>query len=235
MHAKPGKPCLRGTRRWRRFNDATHRNIRFRLRVRRPVTVHRNNPGRGKTRRRSGVRAGHHGLDGWPDRRRQAQDLVDRDRDRRFQSGRRYSHGARRLSRHRRRLRHQEGRSHHRYPGSLRQPAGTESARRRRLAGKRQRGARCRRQQTAMERRRRHQAHRVPGRRRAAAHGLRAGHQISGHAQGGQAKGHHRQCGAGRRCPRHRAGVARHRPERQRPLHPDSAGRRPGRHHRNAL
>ena len=34
---------------------------------------------------------------------------------------------------------------------------------------------------------------------------------------------------------RHRAGVARHRPERQRPLHSDPAGRRPGRHHRDAL
>ena len=122
-----------------------------------------------------------------------------------------------------------------RHPGSLRQPAGTEGARRRRLAGKRQRGARCRRQQAAMDLWRRHQADRVPGRRRAAAHGLRAGHQISGHAVGGQAEGHHRQRGAGRRRPRYRAGVARHRPERQRPLHPDPAGRRPGRHHRNAL
>ena len=55
------------------------------------------------------------------------------------------------------------------------------------------------------------------------------------HAFGGEAEGHHRQRGAGRRCPRYRAGVARHRPERQRPLHPDPAGRRPGRHHRDAL
>jgi hypothetical protein len=46
---------------------------------------------------------------------------------------------------------------------------------------------------------------------------------------------HHRQRGAGRRRSRYRAGVARHRPERQRPLHPDPAGRRPGRHHRDAL
>ena len=50
-----------------------------------------------------------------------------------------------------------------------------------------------------------------------------------------QAEGHHRQRGAGRRRARHRAGVARHRPERQRPLHPDPAGRRPGRHHRDAV
>ena len=55
------------------------------------------------------------------------------------------------------------------------------------------------------------QADRVPGRRRAAAHGLRAGHQISDHAGGGETEGHHRQRGAGRRRARHRAGVARHR------------------------
>ena len=191
--------------------------------------------GRCKARRRSRVRARHHRLDGRPDRRRQAQDLVDRHRHRRLQSRRRHPHGPRRLSRHRRRLRHQEDRTHPRHPGSLRQPSGTEGARRRRLAGKRQRGARCRRQQAAMDLRRRHQADRVPGRRRAAAHGLRAGHQISGHAVGGQAEGHHRQRGAGRRCPRYRAGVARHRAERQRPLHSDPAGRRPGRHHRDAV
>ena len=113
--------------------------------VRRPVVRHR------KARRRSRLRARHHGLDGRPDRRRQAQDLVDRHRDRRFQSRRRHPHGPRRLSRHRRRLRHQEDRAHHRHPGSLRQPAGTEGARRRRLAGKRQRGARRCRQQAAMD------------------------------------------------------------------------------------
>ena len=45
----------------------------------------------------------------------------------------------------------------------------------------------------------RHQADRVPGRRRAAAHGLRAGHQISDHAGGSETEGHHRQRGAGRR------------------------------------
>ena len=57
------------------------------------------------------------------DRRRQAQDLVDRDVDRRRQSGRRNPHGPGRLSRHRRRVRHQGVRPHHRYPGPLRQSA----------------------------------------------------------------------------------------------------------------
>jgi hypothetical protein len=55
---------------------------------------------------------------------------------------------------------------------------------------------------------RRHQAHRIPGRRRAAAHGLCAGHQISGDTRSRTAEGHHRQRGAGRRCARHRAGMA---------------------------
>ena len=77
--------------------------------------------------------------------------------------------------------------------------------------------------------------HHVPGRRRAAAHGLRAGHQISrGDAHGARAR-HHRQRGAGRRRARHRAGVARDRPAGPRPLHPDPAGRRPARDHRDAL
>ena len=50
-----------------------------------------------------------------------------------------------------------------------------------------------------------------------------------------QAEGHHRQRGAGRQRARHRAGVARDRAERQRPLHPDPAGRRPGRGDRDAV
>ena len=86
--------------------------IRFCPRSHRPVAVRRPVIGRCKARRRSRVRARHHGLDGRPARRRQAQDLVDRDRDRRFQSRRRHPHGPRRLSRHRRRLRHQEDRAH---------------------------------------------------------------------------------------------------------------------------
>ena len=75
------------------------------------------------------------------DRRRQTQNLVDRDLDHRRQSGRRNPHGPRRLSRYRRRICDQDIRPDDRHPGSLRQSARTESARRRRLAGKRQRGA----------------------------------------------------------------------------------------------
>ena len=46
---------------------------------------------------------------------------------------------------------------------------------------------------------------------------------------------HHRQRGAGRRRARHRAGVARDRADGPRPLHPDPAGRRPDRDHRDAV
>ena len=74
--------------------------------------------------RRGRLRARHHRLDGTADRGRQAQDLVDRHRHRRCQSRRRNPHGPRRLSRHRRRIRHQDVQSHHRYPGPLRQAAG---------------------------------------------------------------------------------------------------------------
>ena len=148
---------------------------------------------------------------------------------------RRNPHGPRRLSRHRRRIRHQDIQPHHRYPGPLRQPAGAQGARRRRLARERQRGAGGRRHQAVVDARRGNLPHPVPGRRRAAAHGLRAGHQISRRHPHGARPRHHRQRGAGRRRARHRAGVARDRPARRRPLHPDPAGRRPGRDHRDAV
>ena len=121
------------------------------VRPRQPCRFRRHVAGRRKAHRRGRLRAGHHRLDGRPDRGRQAQDLVDRHLDRRQQSRRRHPHGPRRLSRHRRRLRHQDLRSHHRHPGSLCQSARTEGARRRRLAGERQRGARRRRQQAALD------------------------------------------------------------------------------------
>ena len=75
------------------------------------------------------------------DRGRQTQDLVDRHHADRLQPRRRDPHGPRRLSRHRRRLRHQDLRPHHRHPGPLCRPAAAARKRRRRLAGKRQRGA----------------------------------------------------------------------------------------------
>ena len=172
---------------------------------------------------------------GAADRRRQAQDLVDRHRDRRCQSRRRNPHGPGRLSRHRRRLRHQDLQPHQRHPGPLRQSAGTQGARRRRLAGKRQRGAARRRDETVLDARLGNLPHHVPGRRRAAAHGLCAGREISGGDAHGARARHRRQRRAGGRRARYRAGVARDRADGPRPLHPDPAGRRPSGGDRDAL
>ena len=132
-------------------------------------------------------------------------------------------------------IRHQDLQSHHRHPGPLRQSAGAQGARRRRLAGERQRGAVRRGHQALLDARTGSPPHHVPGRRCASAHGLRAGHQISrSDAHGARAR-HHRQCRAGRRRARHRAGVARDRPDGERQIHSDPAGRRPGGHHRDAV
>ena len=122
-------------------------------------------------------------------------------------------HGAGRLSRHRRRLRHQDIRAHHRHPGSLRQLAGAAGARRRRLAGKRQRSAACWRYKTGLDARLGDLPHHVPGRRRTAAHGLCPGREIpGGDAHGARAR-HRGQCRASRRRARYRTSLARDRPD----------------------
>ncbi len=126
-------------------------------------------------------------------------------------------------------------RAHHRHPGPLRQSAGAARARRRRLAGKRQRGAACRRSPSS------------PGRR--APEVCRIVFLVGDapphmdYAQdvkypevmriGARAR-HRRQRRAGRRRARHRAGLARDRADGQRPLHPDPAGRRQDRGDRDA-
>ena len=105
----------------------------------------------------------------------------------------------------------QDLRPHHRHPGPLRRPAPAARQGRRRLAGKRQRGAVRRRHQDQLEPRPRLHPHHLPGRRRAAAHGLRAGHEIPGGDAARPRPRHHRQHGAGRRRARHRALLARDR------------------------
>ncbi len=77
--------------------------------------------------------------------------------------------------------------------------------------------------------------HHLPGRRRAAAHGPPAGHEIPAGGQARPSQGYRDQCRAGRRGARHRAGVARDRADGPRRLHPDPAGRRQDRDHRVAL
>ncbi len=189
-----------------------------------------------QARRRGRLRARHHRLDGATDRGRQAQNLVDRHVDRRRQS--RTPKSAWAWSPTATSATSTSPR-YFRSPRTSRTSTPTcwsfKRARRRRLAGERQRGAACRRHQADLDAGRRSAPHHVPGRRRAAAHGLRAGRQIPRSDEDRAGARHHRQRGAGRRRARHRAGVARDRADGPWPLHPDPAGRRPDRDHRDAI